>query len=111
LRIAKARIIKAIPGSGGVISRITKSAGYKSWTAVRDFIQADPGLISMRRDEQEGIDDLAESGLIAAMTKGDTEIMKWWLARKRAEFNDKQSLGLTGAVTLNVVYQDKSKIE
>ena len=87
-RIARAKIKAAIPESGGLIARIAKAAGY-SWGATRDFIAADPELAEMVRDEEEKIDDMAESAIIKRISEGDEGSAKWWLSRRRrAKFGD-----------------------
>jgi hypothetical protein len=81
-RISRAKIKAAIPNSGGIIARIAKTAGY-SWGAVRDYIEADPELLQMVRDEEDIVDDVAETVLISKIQSGDESTARWWLARRR----------------------------
>jgi hypothetical protein len=77
------KLIKAaIPGSGGLIAQIAKKTGY-SWGAVRDFIARDPELTTMRQDEEETIDDMAEATVITQIKDGNEAAARWWLARRR----------------------------
>ena len=87
-RLSRAKIRAAIPESGGLIARIAKAAGY-SWGAVRDFIAADAELAQMVLDEENRIDDMAESAVIKKISEGDDGAARWWLARRRrAKFGD-----------------------
>jgi hypothetical protein len=81
-KLSRAKIEKAIPGSGGLIAVIAKRCGY-SWGAVRDFIRADDELTAMITDEEETIDDMAESTMIDKINNGDEASARWWLARRR----------------------------
>jgi hypothetical protein len=81
-KLSRSKIRAAIPSSGGLIAVIAKRAGY-SWGAVRDFIKADPELSAMIQDEEETIDDMAESTVIGKIKDGDEASARWWLARRR----------------------------
>jgi len=83
-RISRAKLKAAIPGSGGIITRICKTTGY-TWGAVRDFIRADPELAQMLADEEALIDDAAESQVLKAISEGDMQTARWWLARRRRQ--------------------------
>lgn len=80
--LSRRKIKDAIPNSGGVIARVAKKCGY-SWVGVRDFIARDEELSAMMKDEEETIDDAAESTLIAKIFEGDESVARWWLARRR----------------------------
>jgi hypothetical protein len=81
-KISYAKVKAAIPNSGGVITLIAKRAGY-SWGAVREFIKNNPELEQMLRDEEDTIDDMAESTLIKSIRNGDEATARWWLTRRR----------------------------
>jgi len=92
--LSRDKVKQAIPKSGGLISRIATKAGY-SWTATRDFIAADEELKLLVKDEEEAVDDMAESAIIKKISEGDEQSAKWWLARRRrVKFGD--SVALTG---------------
>ena len=92
-RISREKVKQAIPKSGGLISRIATKAGY-SWTATRDFIASDEELKLLVKDEEEAIDDMAESAIIKKISEGDEQSAKWWLARRRrVKFGDSLALG------------------
>jgi hypothetical protein len=81
-KTSRRKIKNAIPNSGGIISMIAQRAGY-AWNTVRQFINNDPELLRMVLDEEEGIDDLAESAMIVAIREHDRSAAQWWLARRR----------------------------
>jgi hypothetical protein len=97
-RISRAKIKAAIPDSGGVIAAIARRAGY-SWRATRDYINADPELSVMLRDEEETVDDMAESVLIKRIRDGDDATARWWLTRRRRNrYGDNMDVTSNGEV-------------
>ena len=81
-RVSRRKIKSAIPKSGGLISVIAERAGY-AWNTVRQFINNDEELLRLVTDEEEGIDDMAESAMIVAIREHDRSAAQWWLARRR----------------------------
>ncbi len=76
------KIAKAIPESGGLISVIAKRCGYH-WHSVRTHIDRNPELLQALENEENAVDDLAESVMIGAMREKDRAAAQWWLARRR----------------------------
>lgn len=89
-----AQFIKAIPGSGGIISTIASRVGCE-WHTVKRYIGKHPTVMKAYRDEQEKGLDRAESVLMGNIalalkqlqTEGrieqvDSSDAKWLLARK-----------------------------
>lgn len=106
--ISYAKVKKAIPGSGGVIARIVKKCGNNNWVSMRDFIAKNPELAEMLRTEEEGVDDKAEGNLIDRIDRGDMEISKWWLARRRRQkYGDSVDISIDKPVVLRVIYDDE----
>ena len=103
-KLSRAKIKAAIPNSGGLIAAIAKRSGY-SWGAVRDFIQADDELKAMVQDEEETIDDMAESTVITKIKDGDEASARWWLARRRrGKFGDNVDV-TSGGKAIEIVLQ------
>ena len=95
--LSKAKIKKAIPGTGGVISAVLVRTGYKNWQSVKTFILADPELSAMLQTEEELVDDAAESVLMKHLKEGDEQTAKWWLARRRRQrYGDSMDLTTKG---------------
>ena len=109
-KLSRAKIKAAIPNSGGLVAVISKRAGY-SWGAVRDFIRADAELAAMVQDEEETIDDMAESTVINKIKDGDDASARWWLARRRRrKYGDALDVTSGGdKIELVVRYADDNK--
>jgi hypothetical protein len=111
-KVSRNRIKRAIPGSGGIISRIAQATGY-SWITIRDRIEKDEELSRLFREEEEKVDDLAESVLIRRIQDGDEATARWWLARRRrSRYGDNVDLtSAGGALVIRVVYEDEDDKE
>lgn len=95
-KLSRVKIKDAIPNTGGLIAAICKKTGY-SWGAVRDFIARDEELTAMLKDEQDTIDDMAESTMIKAIRDGDKSAAQWWLSRRRrGQFGDNVDITTQG---------------
>lgn len=82
------QFLKAIPGSGGIITTIAKRVGC-DWDTAKKYIEQHPTVKQAYENEKSVIDDVAESVVITAIRDGDVSTAKWWLAKKRAgEFGD-----------------------
>lgn len=105
-RVSRAKIKKAIPGSGGIVMIVARKAGY-SWGAVRDAIRADEELSRMMQDEAETVNDFAELTIVEKIKNGDENSARWWLARtRRAKFGDNVDVTSGGQpVTINVEWR------
>lgn len=76
--------IDAIPGSGGIISTISKRVGC-AWNTAKRYIVNYPTVAKVYCDECEAITDLAELTIIKAIKGGDTHTAKWYLTMKGRE--------------------------
>jgi hypothetical protein len=80
VKLSKAMLEKAIPGTGGIISQIATKIGM-SWHAIDDGIKRYQ-LEDKIMIEQEKNLDLAETQIVRAMQNGDVQTCKWFLATK-----------------------------
>ena len=95
-RMSRAKIKAAIPNTGGIIALICKRSGY-AWESVRNFIRDDPELSAMVKNEEETIDDMAESTVINEIKNGNESTARWWLARRRkVKFGDNVDITTRG---------------
>lgn len=90
-----AQFIKAIPGSGGIVSTIAARVGC-DWHTARKYIDDFPTVAQVYRDETEKVKDRAESVLIASINDGNTQDAKWYLSKKAKERGYGDALALTG---------------
>jgi len=80
-KLTKTKLAKAIPHSGGIISTIARKCN-SSWNTVDTFIKKSPDLQRLLADEEEGLLDMAESGLIKKIQMGDLWAIKYFLSTK-----------------------------
>ena len=73
--------IEAIPGTGGIISTISKRVGC-SWHTAKKYITKFPTVAKVYRDECEAITDMAELTIIKAIKGNDAQTAKWYLTMK-----------------------------
>ena len=79
---AAEQFIKAIENSGALITTISKRVGC-SWNTAQKYIHTHPTVWAAYHDEEERINDLAQSTILKAIQEGDAQMAKWWLAKKR----------------------------
>ncbi len=75
------KILKAVPGTGGLISAIAAKLGVHYRTVLRYRDQHELVRHAIE-EEREKILDKAESNLFIKIQEGDEDISKWVLARK-----------------------------
>jgi hypothetical protein len=103
------RILKAIPGTGGIITSIQAKTGY-GWFTIKNAIDTNPNLLEAYNTEKEKILDMAESGIITSIKGGDQQDRKWYLAmqgRKRG-YGDKIDFG-DEPLKIKIVYDEKAE--
>lgn len=79
-RHTKQEVLKAIEGSGGVLSTVARHLGC-SWHTARAYIQRWPETQEAFQAERERLLDEAESVLFRAVREGDVQTAKWVLGR------------------------------
>jgi len=94
-RYKNAQFLEAIDGCAGIISTVASRVGC-SWETARDRIQKSPKLRQAFQDEQEHVNDMAETTVLKSIKDGNTQDAKWWLARiRRDRFSERTEI--TGA--------------
>ena len=96
-------VLKAITGSGSIISTIAKRLGC-GWMTARKYINKWEATRQAMIDEQETILDMAESKLYESIQSGNTQDAKWLLSTKGKDrgFNEKHEIEHSGAVQISV---------
>jgi len=104
------RILKAIPGTGGIISKISLRTGH-NWFIVKREIDNSPELTLAWNEEREKILDMAEVGLITSIKNGDQGDRKFYLATqgKHRGYSEKMDIGLNGPIEIKIVYEEQGK--
>ena len=102
-----ADFMKAIPGTGGVISSIADRVGCK-WHTAKKYIDKYPKLTEAYEAERSRVTDKAQSNIITAIVKdGDLPMSKWWLAVKDPDFKDKQDINHDGGLNIVINWDDE----
>ena len=103
------QFIDAIPGTGGIVTKIAAVVGC-AWHTAKKYIDNYPTITQAYNDECETVLDVAESVIIQKLTEQDEHTAKWYLAMKgsRRGYAQKQKIehsgtGKDGGVILNVV--------
>jgi len=76
--------IKAIPGTGGVISSIADRVGCV-WHTAKKYIENHPTVKQAYENEKHKVDDKAVSNLLVAIKDGDLSISMWWVRMKMGD--------------------------
>lgn len=79
-RYNKRTVLRAIEGSGGIVSAVAKRLGC-DWATARAYIQRWAETQAAFEAERERILDLAETTLYRAIQEGDAQAAKWVLSR------------------------------
>ena len=96
-RYTNAQFLEAIDGCAGIISTVAARLDC-SWETARDRIRKSPKLERAFQDEQEHVNDMAETTVLKSIKDGNTQDAKWWLARiRRDRFSIRTDIGGLGA--------------
>jgi hypothetical protein len=106
------QFIKAIKGTGGVISSIADKVGC-TWHTAKRYIEDYPTIQEAYIAERNRVSDKAQNNIITAIVnKSDLAMSKWWLQVKEPEFMPKEERrhankeGEDFAVTINIKGSD-----
>jgi len=76
-----AQFIAAIPGTGGIITKIAEKVGC-AWHTAKKYIEAYATVKEAYDDECERVVDKAESQVVKAIEDGDMITVRWYLSTK-----------------------------
>lgn len=101
------QFIKAIPGSGGIVTTIAKRVGC-TWHTAKKYIDNYATVGKAYEAELEAVLDMAESVLFQNIREGDTGDAKWLLSRKgRARgYYQKQEVETTGDIKISLKWDE-----
>ena len=92
----QADVLKAIKGSGAVMSTIAKRLGC-AWYTARKYVNKWGATRQAYEDEEQMILDLAESKIYESINNGNTQDAKWLLAMKGKKRGFTERHEITGA--------------
>ena len=96
-----AQFIKAIPGTGGIISEIADRVGC-SWNTAKKYITEFATVAEAYHEECNRITDKARGNVKRAIDRGDLQTSKWWLQVKDPDFTPSQRIEHSGKVEQRV---------
>lgn len=97
------QFIKAIPGTGGIVSTLAKRIGC-DWKTARKYIEEHPTVKQAYDNECEAVLDMAEGVLLKNITAGDSQDAKWYLSRKGKGrgYVERHELDVSGLLGLDI---------
>lgn len=87
--------VRAIPGTGGIISAIAKKVGC-DWHTAKKYITEHPTIKRIYDNECEGVLDLAEVKLIEQVRDGQSWAIKYMLSTKGKDRGYTERQEITG---------------
>lgn len=98
------QFIKAIPGSGGIVSEIAKRVGC-DWHTAKKYVTEYVTVNKIFLAEKEGIIDLAEGKLIDAIKNGDMSAIKFYLTTigKNRGYIERQEVDHSGNIEQSLI--------
>lgn len=104
-----AQFIKAIPGTGGIISALADKVGC-TWHTAKKYVTEYATVAEAWEAERNRITDKARHNIVKAIHGGDLQMSKWWLQVMDDEFVPRQRVDQKtehdGEVNINVRYVD-----
>jgi hypothetical protein len=101
--------LKAIPGTGGIVSALAERVGC-DWHTARRYIDTHATVKEAWEAERNKITDKARHNIVKAIGDGDLQMSKWWLQVMDAEFVPRAKAELTGTLIV-VDWDDSTQIE
>lgn len=106
------QMIKAISGSGGIISTIARRLEV-DWHTAEKYIDMFPSVKKAYQDEVERILDMAEGVILESVKAEDIASAKWYLTKKgkKRGYGDETEVNLKGFLSFAEIIKEKVKQE
>lgn len=104
-------ILKAIKGSGGVMSTIAKRLKV-DWHTAKKYVNQNKDTVQAYENEDEAILDMADAGLYKAVKQGDLAAIKWLQStrgKKRGYIQTQEVDATVQHTVLKVGYGNKTE--
>lgn len=100
-KVSKEAFLKAVPGTGGLYTKIAKKLKIQRQTVAR-YIERYPDLKAAVEDEIESTIDTAEEAIKGKIAEGDTQAIMFFLKTKGKHrgYTEKTETELSGSVTM-----------
>ena len=92
-----AQFIKAIPGTGGIISALADRVGC-TWHTAKKYVTDYPTVAEAWEAERNKVTDKARHNIIKAIQEGDWQMSKWWLQVMDDEFVPREKREISGSL-------------
>lgn len=96
-----AQFIKAIPGTGGVISQLADKVGC-DWHTAKRYIEEYVTVRQAWEAERHKITDMARHNIVQAIDGGDLALSKWWLQVMDPDFVPTERFEHSGRVEFDL---------
>jgi hypothetical protein len=102
--------IDAIPGTGGIITKIAAKVGC-SWHTAKKYIDNYATVLQAYNDECEKVLDMAESVVIQKIVEEDEQTAKWYLGMKGGDrgYAPKQRIEQSGDLSIKLTWGDNAE--
>jgi hypothetical protein len=90
-KYSQAKVVKAIEGTGGIITEIATRLGCQRAT-VYAYLDAFPKIKAAYDEERDSVCDVARSNIVESIFNGNVDDSKWWVERRDPEFMTKQQV-------------------
>lgn len=106
-RYTQEQILKAIKGSGAIMSTIAQRLGCH-WDTAYKYCNKTKATQQALKNEREFIKDLSESTLIESIKNGDIQSAKWYLSKKAKDrdYGDEMQVETKGSSRIELVIND-----
>ena len=96
--ITKQKMLKAIDGSGGIISLIANRLGC-DWHTAKKYIELWEETKQAYSDELEKFKDICETTVLKSVQDGDVQTAKWVLSHKARDRGYGEKIEVDGQLT------------
>jgi hypothetical protein len=109
-RYTAAQFIKAIPGTGGIISALAEKVGC-TWHTARNYVENYTTVTEVWEAERNKITDKAKHNIVKSIQKGDLQMSKWWLQVLDDDFVPRQRVDqqTDGKMEIVVTYAESRR--
>lgn len=106
--ITKQKMLKAIDGSGGIISLIANRLGC-DWHTAKKYIELWEETKQAYSDELEKFKDICETTVLKSVQDGDVQTAKWVLSHKARDRGYGEKIEVDGQLTgeVKIIIQGK----
>lgn len=102
------QFIEAIPGTGGIVTKIAEKVGC-TWHTARKYIDTYSTIRGAYQDECERVLDLAESALIKSVSEQEAWAVKYLLSTKGKHrgYVERQEVQHDGQVNITIDWDSR----